>query len=272
MNDDLNKQEHREERRGFYIDWRVAFGLIVTLTWISAGLVYLLSIVGASNFVYLPTADIGSFLEGAFAPLAFLWLVIGHFMQQKEITANTKAINIQERSARRLEVHSARDSYFKLLNLVQDQLGNIAAFHYVSVCGSTGTGEITGEEFTEQRTHMSTGDNAWFIRKLISHSVEFRNDAEGLTEIFFGTDIRTRHSNNFERTFRKLLDAAEAVDTDEMVTDALLHGSASGLLYRIILNVRGDLEMNPITGFNATMNQISSGSSEAEPKSADNES
>jgi len=263
MKDDLNEREHLKERQGFHVDWRVAFGLIVTLIWISAGLFYLLSIVGAGNFVYLPTADIGSFLEGAFAPLAFLWLVIGHFMQQKEITANTKAINIQERSARRLEVHSARDSYFKLLNLVQDQLGNIAAFHYVSVCGPTGIGEITAEEFTEQRTHMSTGDSAWFIRKLISHSVEFRNDPEALHEVFFGTDIRSRHSNNFARTFRKLLDAAEAVDTDEMVTDALLQGSASGLLYRIILNVRGDLEMNPITGFNASAAQVNAPASAA---------
>ena len=105
------------------------------------------------QFRRLPTADIGSFLEGAFAPLAFLWLVIGHFMQQKEITANTKAIGIQEKSARRLEVHSQRDSYFKLLDLVQDQLGSIASFHHMSVCGPTRTGEITGEEFTEQRKH-----------------------------------------------------------------------------------------------------------------------
>ncbi|NCF19952.1 MAG: hypothetical protein GWP63_17085 [Haliea sp.] len=42
--------------------------------------------VGLNSFVTLPTADIGSFLEGAFASLAFLWLVNGHFMQQKVIT------------------------------------------------------------------------------------------------------------------------------------------------------------------------------------------
>ena len=53
------------------IDWRVAFGLSVTLLWISTGLLYLLQVVGWGNFVHLPTADIGSFLEGAFAPLAF---------------------------------------------------------------------------------------------------------------------------------------------------------------------------------------------------------
>ena len=105
----------------------------------------------------LPTADIGSFLEGAFAHLAFLWLVIGHFMQQKEITANTKAIHIQERSARRLELHSRRDSYFKLLNLIQDQLGTIAGFHYFSVMGPSGTGDMSTEEFTAGRALAGKG-------------------------------------------------------------------------------------------------------------------
>ncbi len=99
-----------KDKSRFSIDWRVAFGLGVTLTWITTGLIYLLSVVGWNSFVHLPTADIGSFLEGAFAPLAFLWLVIGHFMQQSEITANTKAITLQEQSARRLELHSQRDS------------------------------------------------------------------------------------------------------------------------------------------------------------------
>jgi len=112
------------------LDWRVVFGLLATTLWITAGFAYLLGVVGLDEFVHLPTADIGSFLEGAFAPLAFLWLVIGHFLQQREITANTKAIMVQEQSARRLELHSRRDSYFKLLTLVQDQLGVIASFHY----------------------------------------------------------------------------------------------------------------------------------------------
>ena len=233
------------------IDWRVAFGLSVTLLWISTGLLYLLQVVGWGNFVHLPTADIGSFLEGAFAPLAFLWLVIGHFMQQKEITANTKAISIQEQSARRLEVHSQRDSYFKLSELVQEQLGTIAAFHYMSVCGPTGTEEISGEEFSEQRHRTATGDHSWFIRKMISLAVTKRKDMTILCEIFYGTDIRERHSENFARTFRKLLNNAAAVDTDDMVVDALLNGSAAGLLFRIIQHVRGEEQIDGLMGFPA---------------------
>ena len=230
------------------LDWRVAFGLAITLIWISTGLVYLLGIVGWGNFVHLPTADIGSFLEGAFAPLAFLWLVIGHFMQQTEISANTRAIKLQEQSAQRLEIHSRRDSYFKLLTLVQEQLGAIASFHYMSVAGPTGSGEITGEEFTEQRAISSTGDHAWFVRKMIAVIITHREDPAAVQDILFGTEIRTRHSTNYTHTFKKLLAAAEAVDTDDMLVDALLNGSAQGLLYRIICYVRGDEGAEPFPG------------------------
>ncbi|MCR9105059.1 MAG: hypothetical protein NXI15_07205 [Gammaproteobacteria bacterium] len=237
-----------EHNHRFSIDWRVTLGLVVTLIWITTGLIYLLGIVGWGNFVHLPTADIGSFLEGAFAPLAFLWLVIGHFMQQKEISANTRAIKLQEKSARRLELHSRQDSYFKLLTLVQEQLGGIAAFHYMSYAGPTGTGEMTGDEFTEQRAISSTGDHAWFVRKMIAAIITHREEPEVVNDILFGTDIRIRHTNNYATTFEKLLKAAQSVDPEEMITDALLNGSAHGLYYRIISYARGDEGAEPFPG------------------------
>lgn len=229
-----------ESKTSFSIDWRVAFGAVVTIAWMSTGLFYLLSIVGWDNFVHLPTADLGSFLEGAFAPLAFLWLVIGHFMQQKEITANTKAINIQEKSARRLELHSARDSYFKLLNLIQDQLGNIAAFHYFSVFGPTGLGEMSAEEFTEGRSLASNGDYAIYIRKMTGKTYQNRSEEAFLQELYFGTEIRKRHTDNYVHTFEKLLKAAIDVDTDDMISNALLHGSAEGRQFAIIKFIQGE--------------------------------
>jgi hypothetical protein len=237
-----------EPKTPFTIDWRVLIGLSVTLLWFGAGLAYLGVIVGEENFVHLPIADIGNFLEGAFAPLAFLWLVIGLFMQQKEISANTRAIKLQEQSARRLELHSRQDSYFKLLSLVQDQLGAIAGFHFMSICGPTGTGEITSLEFTEQRAHAASGDHAWFIRKMIGLVAGDIGNDNKMQEIFFSTAVRTRHTENYRRTFKKLLDAARAVDTDDMVTDALLNGSAAGLLYRIILHVKGEIRLDMTLG------------------------
>ena len=61
---------------------------------------------------------------------------------------------------------------------------------------------------------------------MITLAMGHRDDPEQLSEIFFGTEVRRRHSDNFSNTFAKLLNAARQVDTEEMVTHALLYGSA----------------------------------------------
>jgi hypothetical protein len=231
------------------LDWRVVFGITVTSIWLLLGAAYLTQQVGLTDFVDLPTGEIGSFLEGAFAPLAFLWLVIGHFMQQAEISANTKAVQLQEQSAKRQELHSRRNGYFKLLTLVQEQLGAIAGFHYISVCGETGTGEVDRDDYTTMRNDAGSGDPAVFVREMVSLAVRNVDDTDAIQDIFFGTKIRTRHSNNFEQTFGKLLKSARAVDQDDMVVNALLYGSAWGMLYRVIRAAQGKEKIDPVTGF-----------------------
>ena len=160
-------------------------------------------------------------------------------MQQKEITANTKAIAGQERSARRLELHSQRDSYFNLLTLISDQLGSIAAFHYISVFGDTGLGTMTNEEFTEGRAAATSGDHAFFVRLMTRESFLHRDDLAYIEDMYFGTPIRKRHTENYVITFEKLLKAAREIDTDDMISNALLHGSAAGQQYRIIKYIQG---------------------------------
>jgi hypothetical protein len=83
---------------------------------------------------------------------------------------------------------------------------------------------------------------------MVSVAAEHRDDPEALKTLLYGTDVRARHSETFKRTFGRLLEAAESVDTDEMVRDALLQGSASGLYYRILRHVSGEEVRNPITG------------------------
>ena len=243
----MSKQEQTGFKQKTGLDWRIVFGTLLTAVWILAGLFYLAKI-GWGAFVDLPTGDIGSFLEGAFAPLAFLWLVIGHFMQQGEISANTRAINIQEQSALRQEVHAQRNSYFQLMRLVQEQLGAIAGFHYMSVCGPTGTSEVSVDEFNQLRSD-SSADHSIFIRKMISLTIGSRDEPEKLQEIFFGTEVRTRHSENFANTFSKLAKNAEAVDHDDLLTNAIRFGSPAGILYRIIRHAKGEEIIDPISGF-----------------------
>lgn len=44
----------------------------------------------------------GAFLSGVFSPVAFLWLVVGYFQQQKEFRLNTKALRAQVDETRAL--------------------------------------------------------------------------------------------------------------------------------------------------------------------------
>ena len=92
----------------------------------------------------------------------------------------------------------------------------------------------------------TSGDSAWFVRKLLALALHNRDDPDKLKEIFYGTAIRARHSENFRQTFGKILRAAEAVDTDNMVTNALLYGSPAGMLYRVLQHIQGEEEMDPL--------------------------
>ena len=74
------------------MDWRIILGLSLTSLWLLTGATYISSNVGWTGFVALPIEEVGSFLEGAFASLAFLWLVVGYFLQQRELIQNTQAM------------------------------------------------------------------------------------------------------------------------------------------------------------------------------------
>ncbi len=64
-------------------DWRIWMGVSITTLWLIMLSIYVNGTVGWGNIGESPIEQLGSFLEGAFAPLAFLWLVIGYFLQKK---------------------------------------------------------------------------------------------------------------------------------------------------------------------------------------------
>ena len=121
------------------MNWRIWLGLVLTALWIGLGVLYVTATLGWANFSVLPPELLGNFLEGAFAPLAFLWLVIGYFLQKKELRQNTDAMKMQfveiQKSAEqavaqteaiaRTEMHQRRESFLKLAELVRTQLGKV---------------------------------------------------------------------------------------------------------------------------------------------------
>jgi hypothetical protein len=60
--------------------------------------------------------ELGDFLAGAFAPIAFLWLILGYIQQGKQLDQNTKALEQQER-ALQLQIEEMRESVYSKLDL-----------------------------------------------------------------------------------------------------------------------------------------------------------
>ena len=92
MSDDRGSEAPASQRNS-----QVRVGLVLTTLWLGAGLLYVAATMGWAGFLRLPLGDLGDFLDGAFAPLAFLWLVLGLFLQQRELAANNRAIPVTTR-------------------------------------------------------------------------------------------------------------------------------------------------------------------------------
>lgn len=112
-------------------------GLVVTIAWASMGL-WLLWHVGFPDGLRLN--DIGDFLSGVVAPLAFIWLVIGYFQQGAELSLNSRSLALQvkemQESVRqqseqtaaliRSEAHSRRDVLMRVVAFYTDLLASYA--------------------------------------------------------------------------------------------------------------------------------------------------
>ena len=242
-----------EYRSPYDQDWRVLFGLTVTFLYLILMALYINAEVGWQLFVTLQVERMGSFLEGAFAPLAFLWLVIGYFLQKKELRQNTEAMKMQfveiQRSAEqatvqaeataRAEMHQRRESFLALAELVRTQLGYVVALLYLSSqMADRNEEKVPQEQIASLWSVIGKDDPEAFSRELLRTST--LSSREYRFKLFFGTEIRTRHTTNFERSFKRLLNAAQGCDEDDMITDALM-GSAHGTLYQRIQSVREDI-------------------------------
>jgi hypothetical protein len=238
-------------------DWRIWMGLSLTTAWLLLLSIYIAGSIGWGNIGNEPIERLGAFLEGAFAPLAFLWLVIGYFLQQKELMQNTAAIKmqyveiqksaeqavIQSEAIRASEQHARKQSFLQIGEAVRHQLGHIAAFLFLSSQGSaSGSGVVTSERIGELWGSLNNTDPEGFSRSLLQ--MRFNNGENYAYKLLFGTAIRTRHSESFIFNMERLLNAAGKSDEDGMIRDAFL-GGAHGRLYLWMIDQRD----NPPPGF-----------------------
>lgn len=213
-------------------DGRILFGLVLTVVWLLLGAIYIGKSVGWSNFTSLPIEYMGTFLEGAFAPLAFLWLVIGLFIQQTVLAENNRELRdsniVSERQATAIaatELNARQETFFKIADNTRRQLGGIAGLLLQSSKGPQGDATYADSEFMEMWHQYATGDFEIFSRRFLI----LAGRGADMQSLFYGTQIRSTHTDNFIVNFDRLLKLARECDTNGIISDAQLH-SAHGLL------------------------------------------
>jgi hypothetical protein len=233
------------------MDRRTAFGIALTLAWVAVGAIYVGRSIGWSQFFHQPLGEMGDFLDGAFAPLAFLWLVLGLFIQQGELSENNRAIQrqheimlrtaesaeIQTRAIAANELHARQDTFIDLAHLVGNQLEVISGLLFLSSQGAVGDGLVSDEEIDAMWSRMSSGETGIFSRRLLV----LRASGDRLVgwRLIWGTPIRARHALTFISSYERLLRTAQGCDPDGMIADAL-RGNAQGRLYGLMCELRDD--------------------------------
>lgn len=231
------------------LDWRVWLGVVATVVYLLLAFAYVLH-QGMGAVFALPAENLGSFLEGAFAPLAFLWLVIGYFLQRSELKETTAALHaqhaefkrsteqavIQSESMKASEVHARQEAYLQLAQQIRAQLGTITGLLYISSQSTEAGGQVSRERHSQLFAELSVNDTEAFSRQIIQFYLSAKDKQERY-DFFYGTAIRARHSNHFAKTFEDLLRRAENADAEGVFRNALLY-SAHGIVYQRILDYR----------------------------------
>lgn len=215
-------------------DWRIWLGIILTIVWMAGVIGYAVQVGEMDPQQNFSLEAMGSFLEGVFAPLAFLWLVIGLFIQQRELANNSKALRKTSKQSQKqtqaiaaTEMNARQETFFKISASVERQLGGISGMLLVSGLGQVGSGRISNEQVDEYFRQAASGDHGVFARKFLSW--DFQEEG-GIQDVLYGTEIRERHSRNFVRTFERIRRLARNCDIDGIIEDSLMQ-NALGLLY-----------------------------------------
>ncbi len=234
-------------------DWRIAAGLMLTVFWFVFLAIYIAKNVGWANFLDLPIDEMGAFLEGAFAFLAFLWLVIGLFIQQSVLAENNEELrrnNLhsekQTQAIAATELNARQETFFKISEASRRQLGAVSGLLFVSSQGPVGNNSVNSEQLAEIWKQFASGDSEVFSRMFLTMAAGAEIDYK---DLFYGTDIRRNHTENFLVGFDRLIKLAQDCDTDNIILDSMLY-SAHGLLDTRMRELHPDIKFRTLSGTN----------------------
>lgn len=243
--------EEQQHTRYIPQDWRIKYGLLLTFLWFVFLFIYIARNTGWVNFMDLPIEEMGTFLEGAFAFLAFLWLVIGLFIQQSVLAQNNEELRRNNLHSEKqtlaiaaTELNARQETFFKIAESTRRQIGAVSGMLFISSQGAAGNGSYSNEDIVDVWKQFANGDFEVFSRMFLSMGGAAETD---YADLWFGTEIRRRHSDSIIVAWDRLIKLARECDTDNIIFDSLVI-SAHGLMNGRMRELHPEIKFDPIDG------------------------
>ena len=223
-------------------DWLILMGIAITLVWVLGGVAYVFH-AGITDFLAQGADTIGGFLEGFFAPLAFLWLVIGLFIQQRELITNTRVLKETQLTTEQqtavlaeTELRARQTAYFQIADNVKRQTGNLAGMLVESLVASLDLPklEVDDEDVKEHWIAHQQGQYERFPAILVRIFLEESVSIDVL-DTLYGDQNRRNYTEEYVRSFRELLRLGRECDPNGTIVRTTTQ-TPHGTLYESMLN------------------------------------
>jgi hypothetical protein len=172
----------------------------------------------------------------------------------RELRRNNLQSEKQTQAIAATELNARQETFFKIADNTRKQLGGISGMLFISSQSPLGDGNFSMDEINDFWKQFAAGDVEVFSRRFLTMQLDPDLDYKIL---FYGTDIRRRHSDNFIVGFDRLLKLARECDTDHIIQDALIY-SAHGLLNNRMRELHPTIRFKPLltTDSRAYLEQI----------------
>lgn len=239
----MSDRDHNSKSKLPGRSWLLGLGVGLTTVWILGGLVYIVFLDGWVSFVDESADAIGGFLEGFFAPLAFLWLVIGLFIQQRELASNTEALKQTNLNSERqtevlaaTELRARQSAFFQIAENVRRQTGNLAGVIVRSLKTEQGEHIVHDAEMMAHWEEHQRGQYEIFPAVLSDPAEEFADAGLQPVDIYYGTEERRRTTAEYVKSFRGLIELARDCDDDGTIVRTITQ-TPHGQVYNAMLEL-----------------------------------
>jgi len=207
---------------------------------------------GPSALWSLPLNAIGDFLAGAFAPLAFLWLVIGYRQQNIELSLNTDTLVAQLEEMRQMveeqakqttalvldESHARRAAILKMCDIYMSQLAGSASIVTLYARG------LSHDWIEAGWRYYSGGDRDFFFRTLLPGHAPPNSLTGQLTTTMGNSTEAAAALHSYVDVYERFTAQVRQLDTENNFLP-LFESGHSGRLYRAMKLVEHAVQRAP---------------------------